>query len=61
VEIVVTRAATRRSPDQLLLRDCLAVGALTAARPSARERLEIAIGPELARRLLAGLASRPRR
>lgn len=54
-----TRA--RRSPDTLLLRACLSVGALTVARPTARERLDATVGPELARRLLAGLTTGSRR
>jgi hypothetical protein len=41
-------------PD-LLLRHCLSLGDLTQPRRSARLRLEEAVGPELARRLLRSL------
>jgi hypothetical protein len=56
-----TPARPRCSPDHLLLRACLSVGALTVTRPTARERLDATLGPELTRRLLAGLTAGSRR
>jgi hypothetical protein len=40
----------------LLLRHCLALGEGAGPRPPVRERLEEALGPELARRLVLSLA-----
>jgi hypothetical protein len=47
--------------DLRLLRDCAAVARLTAERPTARERLEREVGPELARRLADVLRPKPPR
>ena len=41
-----------------LLRDCLALGTPVDRRPSAKVRLEEALGPELARKLLSSLAAK---
>jgi hypothetical protein len=52
--------------DRRLLRDFAAVGRLTAEpltpeqRPTARERLERELGPDLARRLTDALRPKPR-
>ena len=60
VETAVTPSPAQHAPD-LLLRHCLALGAAAEAKPSARIRLEEALGPELARRLLAALTPQSRR
>lgn len=50
-----------RTPDLNLLHACLSLGTDAPSRPSARERLEAAVGSELAHRLLRSLtASRHR-
>ena len=41
----------------VLLRDCLAIGGTTTTRPPAITRLEKALGPELARRLVTSLTA----
>jgi len=41
-----------------LLRDCLALGKPVDRRPPAKVRLEEALGPEFARRLLSSLAAK---
>ena len=43
-----------------LLRDCLALGKPAARRPPAKVRLEEALGPELARKLVTSLAAKRR-
>jgi hypothetical protein len=40
---------------ELLLRHCLALGGVGSERRSPRARLEEAVGPELARRLLSSI------
>jgi hypothetical protein len=45
----------------LLLRHCLAFGENAAPRPTAQVRLEQALGPDLARRLVVSLAPVRRR
>jgi hypothetical protein len=60
----VDTAVTPTSKDQasdLLLRHCLALSADDDTRPSAKLRLEEAVGPELARMLLASLSLSRRR
>ncbi len=60
----VDTAVTHTSKDQasdLLLKHCLALSAVDETRPSAKLRLEEAVGPELARRLLASLSQAHRR
>jgi hypothetical protein len=44
-----------------LLRDCLAFGTPTIRRPTAKARLEEALGPELTRKLLESLEKGDRR
>ena len=46
-----------RSRDLHLLRDCLSIGATPPVRPSAFERLEEAVGPDLALRLVRSLTA----
>jgi hypothetical protein len=46
-----------RLPVEELLRHCLALGAPARKRPPALTRLEEALGPELARRLVSTLTS----
>jgi len=53
-----TRAAETRASDLHLLRDCLALGHPAHRRPPAKVRLEEALGPELARKLLRSLSVR---
>ncbi len=43
------------TPDLNLLHACLSLGTDAPSRPSARERLEAAVGSELAHRLLSSL------
>ena len=54
------RQTVKIAPADLILRHCQAFGALEQgerlARPSARERLEQVIGPDLTRRLLVSLS-----
>lgn len=46
------------TPNLHLLRDCLALGKPVDRRPPAKVRLEEALGPELARKLLRSLAAK---
>ena len=57
VEVAVTQSNPPHAPD-LLLRHCLALAATAEPRPPARTRLEEAVGPELAQRLLSALTPR---
>jgi hypothetical protein len=43
--------------DDLLLRHCRVLGALPTTRPPVKARLEEALGPELARRLVSSLTA----
>jgi len=47
-----------RASNLHLLRDCLALGKPVDRRPPAKVRLEEALGPELARRLVRSLAAK---
>jgi hypothetical protein len=60
VEAAITQNRPRHTPD-LLLRHCLALAATAEPRPPARIRLEEALGPELAQRLLSALSPQSRR
>jgi hypothetical protein len=64
-ESVETSAATgltqTRASDLHLLRDCLALGERSRNRVPAKVRLEEALGPDLARRLLSSLSLAQRR
>ena len=53
--------ADTRARNLHLLRDCLALGRPSYRRPSAKVRLEEALGPELARKLLRSLSAAERR
>jgi hypothetical protein len=52
--------ADTRARDLHLLRDCLAVGRPARRRPPVKVRLEEALGPELARKLLRNLSEERR-
>ena len=52
-----TRLLATRSSDLHLLRDCLSLGSTAPPRPSARERLEEAVGRDLAARLVTSLTA----
>jgi hypothetical protein len=57
-----TRADSRtRERDLHLLRDCLALGVPDSRRRPAKVRLEEAVGPELAQKLLRSLSAPERR
>ena len=53
--------ASTRARDLHLLRDCLALGRPRKGRQPAKLRLEEAVGPELARKLLQSLSAADRR
>jgi len=56
------KADTRaRERDLHLLRDCLALGQPELRRPPAQVRLEEAVGPEMAQKLLRSLGAAERR
>jgi hypothetical protein len=56
VDAAVRSREMKIPPTHLLLRHCLALGEGAQRRPPAQERLEEALGPELARRLVLSLA-----
>lgn len=60
VNTAITQTSKEQASD-LLLRHCLSLSAEDASRPSAKLRLEEAVGPELARMLLASLSQSHRR
>lgn len=51
----------RTGPAELLLRHCLSLGGVSRDRRPPRARLEEAVGPELARRLLSSITISSRR
>ena len=61
VDDVVRSRPMKLPPCHLLLRHCLALGEAGRYRPPAQARLEAALGPELARRLVLSLAPASRR
>jgi hypothetical protein len=62
VETTAVRTEMRiLEPDLLLLRHCFALAGGDDRRPPAKVRLEQAVGPELARRLLTSLTLSGRR
>lgn len=61
VDAVVRSRSMKIPPFDLLLRHCLAFGETGRPRPPAQVRLEQALGPELARRLVLSLTPAPRR
>jgi predicted unusual protein kinase regulating ubiquinone biosynthesis (AarF/ABC1/UbiB family) len=56
VDAAVRSREMKIPPTHLLLRHCLALGEGAQRRPPAQARLEEALGPELARRLVLSLA-----
>ena len=60
VETAVTTPSPAMDAPDLLLRHCLALGEAPEPREPARIRLEEALGPELATRLLSALTPHPR-
>jgi hypothetical protein len=60
VDAIITPQAKQDRRTSLLLRHCLSLGTAEHRVP-ARVRLEEAIGPELARRLVASLVAHSRR
>jgi hypothetical protein len=56
VDAAVRSRQMKIPPTFLLLRHCLALGEASRHRVPAQERLEEALGPELARRLVLSLA-----
>jgi hypothetical protein len=61
VETALSPKPAHKSAPDLLLRHCLALGELPEPREPARIRLEEALGPDLADRLLSALTPQPRR
>jgi hypothetical protein len=57
---VESTPADTRARNLHLLRDCLALGRPSHRRPPAKVRLEEALGPELARKLLRSLSAAER-
>ncbi len=57
MDAIFVRARRAMPATDLLLRHCLTLGRPERARRPARIRLEEALGPELARRLLASLTA----
>lgn len=57
VNTAVTHTVMKPNRADQLLRHCLTLGELGERRVPARERLERALGPELARMLLASLTT----
>lgn len=62
MDAALTRPDTKSPGDELLLRHCFALGGPgEQRRVPARLRLEAALGPELARKLIASLTVSSRR
>jgi hypothetical protein len=57
MDAVLARTPRTELADDLLLRHCLALGSTPSTRPSVKARLEEALGPELARRLVSSLTA----
>jgi hypothetical protein len=58
MDAVLARTPRTELPDEMLLRHCLAIsGAPPPTRPPIKARLEEALGPELARRLVSSLTA----
>lgn len=60
MDATISREARRADGTALLLRHCLSVGT-SENRVPARDRLDEAIGADLARRLVTSLLAHPRR
>lgn len=61
MDVAVTHTAMRPYASDLLLRHCHALGFSGNGRVPARIRLEEALGPDLARKLVASLTAASRR
>ena len=59
--VAVTRTAMRPYASNLLLRHCLSLGSTGSGRVPARVRLDEALGPELAQKLISSLTAASRR
>ena len=57
MDAVLVRTPRTELADDLLLRHCLTFGGAISTRPPAKARLEEALGPELARRLVSSLTA----
>ena len=57
MDAVLVRPPRTELADDMLLRHCLAFGGTPTARPPVKARLEEALGPELARRLVSSLTA----
>ena len=61
MDAVLVRPHRPEGAADMLLRHCLALGDRGPKRPSVKARLEEALGPELARRLVTSLTAGGRR
>jgi hypothetical protein len=57
MDAVLGRQPRTELADEMLLRHCLAISGTPASRPPVKARLEQALGPELARRLVSSLTA----
>jgi hypothetical protein len=57
MDAVLARTSRIELADDLLLRHCLAIGGTISTRPPVKARLEEALGPELAQRLVSSLTA----
>jgi len=57
MDAVLARTPRTELADDMLLRHCLAISTTPTARPPVKARLEEALGPELARRLVSSLTA----
>jgi hypothetical protein len=57
MDAVLGRTPRTDLADEVLLRHCLAIGGTISTRPPVKARLEEALGPELARRLVSSLTA----
>jgi len=57
MDAVLARQPRTELADDMLLRHCLAISSAPTTRPSVKARLEEALGPELARRLVSSLTA----
>ena len=57
MDAVLIRRPRTELADDMLLRHCLTMGGTVSTRPPVKARLEEALGPELARRLVSSLTA----
>ena len=57
MDAMLVRMPRTELPDDMLLRHCLAISGTPSTRPPVKARLEAALGPELARRLVSSLTA----